>query len=203
MGCIQADVAFSAGHFCRAFPILLIFTGNVSLISPLVNIVAIPYISLIVLPALVVIIMLVALGLTGLSVMLAEELLSLFWRGLAWGDDLLNQSGFIVQAEEKLTEHFTPEPEYLLLAVVGIGLLLLPQVFPFRIIGAVLCLPLLFGRGILFSREISKPGCWMWGRGWLYWLKPPSILCYLIPAPAIPVAALLRVLLFRLREGPV
>ncbi|MBN3560624.1 DNA internalization-related competence protein ComEC/Rec2 [Amphritea spongicola] len=133
--------------FVGLFPILLIFTGNVSLISPLVNIVAIPYISLIVLPALVVIIMLVALGLTGLSVMLAEELLSLFWRGLAWGDDLLNQSGFIVQAEEKLTEHFTPEPEYLLLAVVGIGLLLLPQVFPFRIIGAVLCLPLLFGRG--------------------------------------------------------
>ena len=133
--------------FVGLFPVLLIFTGDISLISPLVNIVAIPYISLIVLPALVVVITLVALGFTGLPVMLAEELLSLFWRGLAWGDGLLNHSALITNAEVNLTERFTPEPEYLLLAAVGIGLLLLPRVFPFRIIGAVLCLPLLFGPG--------------------------------------------------------
>ena len=133
--------------FIGLLPVLLIFTGNFSLISPLVNVVAIPYISLIVLPLMVVIMPLVALGFTGLPVMLAEALLSLFWQGLRWADGLLNQADFLISAEATLAVGFTPEPEYLLLAVAGIGLLLLPGVFPFRVIGAVLCLPLFFGRG--------------------------------------------------------
>ncbi|WP_271273983.1 DNA internalization-related competence protein ComEC/Rec2 [Aliamphritea hakodatensis] len=133
--------------FVGLLPILLIFTGNFSLISPLVNIVAIPFISFIVLPVMVMLIPLLALGVTGLPVTFAEEMLSWFWQGLAWADSLLNRSGLLTNAEAKLTANFTPEPEYLLLAVAGIGLLLLPRVFPFRVIGAVLCLPLFFGRG--------------------------------------------------------
>ncbi len=141
--------------FIGLFPVLLVFTGNISLVSPLVNMLAIPYISFIVLPAMVLLMPLIALGITDIPILLTDSMLALFWNGLVWTSQVLSQSGTFGTIEDKIAASVTFEAEYLLLAGVGIVLMLLPKVSPFRPVGGLLCLPLLFGGDVL-SREAYK-----------------------------------------------
>ena len=130
--------------FIGLLPVLLLFTGSFSLISPLVNLFAIPYISLLVLPALVLLIPLMALGLDSVSVVLIHEMLAVFWEVLSWVSGISEKWWPVAALERKITESVSFEVESLLMASMGICLLFLPKVVPLRIFGLLLCLPLLF-----------------------------------------------------------
>ena len=117
-------------------PLLLLFFQQVSLISPLANLAAVPLISLVVVP-----LSLLAVMVMFISPMLADKLfylLNYLLQGLGW---LLTHLAEIPMAS---VNHAPPSYWALLFAVPGILLLLAPAGMPARRLSLVMFLPLLF-----------------------------------------------------------
>lgn len=117
-------------------PLLLLFFQQVSLIAPLANLVAVPVISLLVVPLslLAVIIMFISSTLAGKLFLLVDPVL----QGLWW---LLAHLAEIPQAS---INHAPPSYWALLFAVPGVLLLLAPVGIPARWLSAAMFLPLVF-----------------------------------------------------------
>ncbi|MBI1421885.1 MAG: DNA internalization-related competence protein ComEC/Rec2 [Gammaproteobacteria bacterium] len=116
-------------------PLVILFFQQAPLLSPLTNLVAIPWVSLLVLP-LAMLSMLISvvsqdLGVWGLH--LATQLMQLLERGLVWA------AGW----KASLLSIPTPGLTALLLAFCGVAMVMLPRQFRVRILGIVLCLPVL------------------------------------------------------------
>lgn len=115
-------------------PLGVAWFQQASLIGPLVNLPAIPWISFLVVPVLLAG---VALGSIGEPVVQFAGLLArLYLDGLA----------FAAQAPLAAVDLPPPGAPALLLALAGAGVLLLPRAVPGRVLGALLCLPLLLPR---------------------------------------------------------
>ncbi|MEQ1637595.1 MAG: DNA internalization-related competence protein ComEC/Rec2 [Methylococcales bacterium] len=117
-------------------PILLCFFQQISLISPLANLIAVPVISLLVVP-----LALIAVLLLGFAPVLAQALLSIvdFCLAQLWGMlTTLAQWPFSV-----VTGLSTSVPA-MWLASLGVAVLCMPKGLPGRWLGGVLCLPLFF-----------------------------------------------------------
>ncbi len=119
-------------------PVLLVSFGNLSLVAPVANVLAIPAFTLLIVPG----------TLTGtLAAMidpsfgapllkLAATLLDTGWPVLEW------------LAKQPLAVWYAPQPSVpVFLALIGgVSLLTLPAIWPLRLTGALLCLPMLFYR---------------------------------------------------------
>ena len=117
-------------------PLLLFFFQQVSLVSPLANFIAVPVISLLIVP-----LSLIAVIVLFFSPLLAKALflpVELILQGLCW---LLAQLASIPMAT---ITHPTPSVWAMLFAVPGILLLLAPRGLPGRWLGLILFLPLIF-----------------------------------------------------------
>ena len=114
-------------------PLVIVFFQQAPLISPLTNFVAIPWVSLLVLPLAMLSTLLALLSTTlavwGLQV--AALLLELLQHGLVWAASLTWSLVFLP----------APSLMSLLLAVTGIAVLLLPRAIPARWLGLLLCMP--------------------------------------------------------------
>ena len=116
-------------------PLLLVFYQAASLIAPLANIIAVPWVSLLVVPTALVGLLLLSVSATagGLLLNLAAGLMDTLWPFLDW----LASLDFAL-----LTQH-QPLPWTLLPAIAGLFLLFAPRGFPGKWLGLVLLLPLL------------------------------------------------------------
>jgi len=117
-------------------PLLLLFFQQVSIISPLANLLAVPLISLVLVP-----LALVAVGVLSISATLAAPLLLVLdylLRGVMW---LLETMAALSMAT---INHAQPSYWALLFAVPGILLLLAPKGIPGRRLGLLMFLPLVF-----------------------------------------------------------
>jgi competence protein ComEC len=109
-------------------PILILLFNQVSLVSPLANALAIPLVSLGVVP--------LAIAGAVLPVNALLVLAAQLWQWLAWGLDQLSQFSWAVWYLP------TPSMTAWLLAMLGMLVLLLPKGWPLRWFGLVLWLPL-------------------------------------------------------------
>lgn len=119
-------------------PLLLAAFGGVSLISPLANAIAIPLFTLVVVPA-------VLLGACAASVWLpaGEWVLALPVALLQWTWPLLQ---WLAERPLALWYFSQPSVPAFCALVVGALLLLMPGIWPTRLAGALLCLPVIFHR---------------------------------------------------------
>lgn len=117
-------------------PLLILFFGRGSLSSPLANIIAVPWVSLLVVPPTLLgsALLVIHPGLGGLLLQAAAWLFQLLWPLLSWLEQLVP----VLQ----LSLDGWP----LLLAALGLVWLLLPRGWPLRSLGLVLCLPVLLLR---------------------------------------------------------
>lgn len=116
------------------FPFSILLFQQTSLVSPLANLILVPYVSFLVVP-----LVLLALLFMPVSTWLSESLFSLSNELLVWiwpFIDALSQHpwAYWVQA--------SPEWPVLALALVGVALLLAPRGFPARWLGVVMLLPI-------------------------------------------------------------
>jgi len=116
-------------------PLLLIFYQQASLIAPLANVVAVPWVSLLVVPTALVGILLHFISTTagGLLLNLAAWLMDALWPCLTWLGGL----------DFALLHHHQPLTWTLLPAVAGLFLLFAPRGFPGKWLGLVMLLPML------------------------------------------------------------
>ncbi len=124
-------------------PLTLFFFGTASLVSPLANLVAIPWVSLVVVP-----LSLIALVFMPISSVFSNGLFSMAALAVKWlfmGFDFLSQFSI---ANVTLAE--IPS-SYLIIAFLGLLSLLLPKGFPARWLGLIALLP-----ALLFSAEKPK-----------------------------------------------
>lgn len=125
---IKAQYVVSIG----LFPITVLFFGQTTVIGPLVNLIAIPLISLMIVP----------LALFGILFSAIDFVAQLFWSASAW---LMQQFWQILElvSEQQWTSMYVPEPTFwaLALAAFGVALLILPKPVPGRALGLVLLLP--------------------------------------------------------------
>lgn len=132
-GPIAAFVRIQAAITIGLVPLLLAVFGSVSLISPLANAIAIPLFTLFVVPA-------VLLGTCAASVSLSagEWVLAVPTHLLQWAWPLLQRL-----AECPLALWHFPQPPVpaFLALVAGVLLLVAPGIWPTRLAGALLCLP--------------------------------------------------------------
>ena len=114
-------------------PLVIVFFRQAPLISPLTNLLAIPWVSLLVLP--------LAL-LSTLFSLLSTTLATWGLQLAAWSLQLL-QTVLVWAASLKWSLVYLPAPSWLslLLAVTGIAVLLLPRAIPARFLGLMLCMP--------------------------------------------------------------
>lgn len=117
-------------------PLLLLFFQETSLIAPLANLVAVPVVSFLIVPLL-----LMSMALFSIYIPLAAELLQITERLLAvlwWYLDFLANSPLSVWQSPMFSIGL------LSLSIIGILIMLAPRGFPLRWLGAVLLLPLFF-----------------------------------------------------------
>ena len=126
--------------FVGLMPLLLVFNGGFSWLSPVANLLAIPLVTLF-LCLLLLLLPLYAMGFTGV-IYVADLFLQLLWRWLQWLPEI---------AGDSLTLFTLSYPGGLAvgLSLSGIFLLLLPRVFFWRRLGWLFCLPLIFSRPVL------------------------------------------------------
>lgn len=117
-------------------PLLVLFFQQAPLLSPLANLVAIPWLSLSVLP-----LALLSLCLAPLSSTLATAGLYLAGQSL---HQLLKLLAWMATLPDNLIHLPAPGPVTLGIAILGLAVLLLPPRFPARYLGLCLFLPLLF-----------------------------------------------------------
>ncbi len=138
---IKLQVVLSLGML----PLTLFFFGSASLLSPVANLLAIPWVSLVVVP-----LSLLALVFMPISSFISDGLFSIAALAIEWmfsGFELLSRSSL---ANVSIAE--IPSV-YLLSAFVGFLFLLLPKGFPARWLGFVAILP-----ALLFTVEKPKQG---------------------------------------------
>ena len=126
-------------------PLTLLFFGNASLSSPIANFVAIPWVSLVVVP-----LSLFALLLMPVSSFLSESLFKLASITIDWlfkGLALLSDSEIMALSSAEIPSI------YLIMAFLGLVFLLLPKGFPARWLGLIAFIPAFF-----FSVEQPKHG---------------------------------------------
>jgi competence protein ComEC len=137
-GPIAAFVRVQTAVTIGLLPLLLVVFGGVSLLSPLANAIAIPLFTLLVVPA-------VLLGACVASVWLpaGEWVLALPVAVLQWTWPLLQWL-----AERPLALWYFPQPSTPVLCalVAGTLLLVMPGIWPTRLAGALLCLPVILHR---------------------------------------------------------
>ncbi len=122
--------------FLGLFPLLLLLFHRVSLAAPLVNLLAVPWFSLVIVPLLLLGALLLPLGLGVWPLLLAEKLLGWSMSALEW-----------VAAWPLSSWHPAAAPAWVWWpAAAGVLLLLAPRGLPGRWLGAVLLLPLLLAR---------------------------------------------------------
>ena len=129
-------------------PLTLLFFGTASLTSPLANLLAIPWVSLVVVP-----LSLIALLLIPFSTFLSTQLLELS----AWTIDIFFKALSLL-GESTLAE-FSPKQipsEILLTAFIGLLFLLLPRGFPARYLGILLICPSLMYQFMYQSISIEE-----------------------------------------------
>jgi len=132
--------------FVGLIPILGLWLGQISLVGPLCNLIAVPLFGLVVIPGLFLTVLL-----SSLQIPLATHLWS-------WVDGVL--SLFLIFLEV-VVSHFSLASfplvgvSYvtLLLAVFGILILMMPKGVPLRLMGILMLLPLLFGRTKTIEQE--------------------------------------------------
>ena len=141
MQLIKLQIVLSLGML----PLTLFFFGSASLLSPVANLLAIPWVSLVVVP-----LSLLALVFMPISTFISNGLFSIAALAIEWmfsGFELLSTSSL---ANVSIAE--IPSV-YLLSAFAGFLFLLLPKGFPARWLGLVAILP-----ALLFSVEKPKQG---------------------------------------------
>lgn len=132
---INMQIAISLG----LLPLVVLYFQQAPILSPLTNLLAIPWVSFVVLPLAMLSLVLCSLpgepGVAGLELVIT--LLDVLFGGLEW------------TAAWPLSIVSLPAPTLtsLMLALSGMLLLLLPRPFPARYLGLLLCLPLLFPAG--------------------------------------------------------
>jgi competence protein ComEC len=142
-------------------PLGIWFFGQSSLVGPLANLVAVPWICFFVLPLTVV---------ASLLILVVPAL----------GTPLLQLAGWAMQSLWSVLEKmaawpgalwYFPEPSMwtLALAMLGALWLLMPRGVPARALGLFLFLPLLWPAAAPLADGDSWPTCWTWGRA-----KPSS-----------------------------
>jgi competence protein ComEC len=119
-------------------PLLLMFYQQASLIAPLANVIAVPWVSLLVVPTALVGTLLLFISTTagGLLLNLAAWLMDALWPCLNWLGGL----------DFALLNHHQPLTWTLLPAVAGLFLLFAPRGFPGKWLGLVMLLPMLAAR---------------------------------------------------------
>ena len=141
MRLIKLQIILSLGML----PLTLFFFGSVSLLSPVANLIAIPWVSLVIVP-----LSLIALVFMPISSFISNALFSISALAIKWmfaGFELLGGSSLanVTIAEIPST--------YLLFAFAGFLFLLLPKGFPARWLGLIAILP-----ALLFTPERPKQG---------------------------------------------
>lgn len=138
---IKLQIMLSLGML----PLTLFFFGTASLTSPLANLLAIPWVSLVIVP-----LSLIALVIMPISSVISNAIFSISALAIDW---LFR--GFELIGELKVTEiTFAQIPSlYLAVAFVGFLYLLLPKGFPARWLGFVALLP-----ALLFSADKPQQG---------------------------------------------
>ncbi|MDT8452382.1 MAG: DNA internalization-related competence protein ComEC/Rec2 [Gammaproteobacteria bacterium] len=118
------------------FPFSLLLFQQTSLISPLANLILVPYVSFLVVPLVLLALLMMPVSslLAGYLLLAANEMLALIWPVIEALS--LHPWAYWVQA--------VPYWPVLLLALVGVALLLAPRGFPARWLGAVMLLPIVF-----------------------------------------------------------
>lgn len=119
-------------------PLLLISFGNLSLVAPIANAVAIPAFTLLIVPSVLVgtLAAVIHPTLGGPLLKLPALLLDASWPLLDW------------LARQPLAVWYAPQPSLpiFIALVAGVLLLMLPAIWPLRLTGALLCLPMMFYR---------------------------------------------------------
>jgi len=137
----EAESGFRLSGFIKAqcivtlllLPLTVVFFGQSTLIGPLVNLIAIPLISLLVVPLALLGCLFIPVPVCATSIWrLAAWLMQEFWHGLQ----------FLQQ--QSITSIYLPEPAFwtVLLALLGAGLCALPRHFPGKWFGIVFFLPM-------------------------------------------------------------
>lgn len=118
-------------------PLMSAWFQRSSLIGPIINLAAIPFVDTLLTPGV----------LLGTALLFVNPALgALLLQGLAWTtQSLLVGLGHLVHAVQPLIVLPSPVPWTVALAVVGVGLLLLPAGFPGRVLALPLVVPLLVG----------------------------------------------------------
>ena len=130
--------------FLGLSPLLLYLVHSLAILSPLVNIIAIPIVSLLVVPLAIVgaIFLLFAEVFAGMKsladifLLSAEYILSVLWTGLCWLEE--NAIAFLWQPS------FAIDPVLLCLVVVGTLWVLAPKGLPAKYLGLFFALPFIF-----------------------------------------------------------
>ncbi len=119
-------------------PVLLVFFQQASLVAPLANIIAVPWVSLLVIPVALVgtLLLFISTAAGGLLLNLAAWLMDTLWPFLGWLGSL----------EFSLLHHHQPLQWTWAPATAGTLLLFAPRGFPGKWLGLVLLLPLLAAR---------------------------------------------------------
>jgi competence protein ComEC len=137
-GPIAAFVRVQAAVTVGLIPLLVMAFGGISLLSPFANAIAIPLFTLLLVPV-------VLLGAFAASVWLpaGEWVLAVPVAVLQWTWPLLQWL-----SDRPLALWYFPEPSVPLLCAIVVGtlLLIMPGIWPTRVAGALLCLPMLFQR---------------------------------------------------------
>jgi competence protein ComEC len=130
----HAAISFSRVQFAITIgllPLLLVVFGSVSLISPVANAAAIPLFTLVLVPLVLLGALLASVSpiLGGIPLDLATMLLNVFWKPLEW----------LAEQPAALWHFPSLGPLSLLAMVVGVLLLVLPGIWPLRVLGWMLC----------------------------------------------------------------
>jgi competence protein ComEC len=119
-------------------PVLLVSFGNLSLVAPVANAFAVPAFTLLIVPGALIGTLAAAIHPTfgSLLLELPARLLDAGWPLLEW------------LANQPLAVWYAPQPTLPMLValVVGVTLLILPAIWPLRLVGLLMCFPVMFYR---------------------------------------------------------
>lgn len=119
-------------------PVLLVSFGNLSLVAPVANVFAVPAFTLLIVPAVLIgtLAAMIHPGLGAMLLQLPATLLDVGWPLLEW------------LARQPLAVWYAPQPSLpvLMSLVAGVMVLILPGIWPLRLVGILMCLPMMFHR---------------------------------------------------------
>ncbi len=136
LGVIHSTLKINLLTACGLAPLIMYYFQQVSLVSPLANLFAIPLLSLILIPLVLfgIIILFVIPPLADVVFNLVEDILDGLWYFLQ----------FCAELPAASVETFQPDASAVVLAVAGVLLLFAPKGVPARYLGVILCLPVIF-----------------------------------------------------------